>query len=116
MFLNDAPPDRECCRKRVEVSACGGTWAQQDFHILPNVCMAAASTRILKASAACEDISKSKHSAVAFLVGVCVLCASCAKFREISRLKAADSCILFLIQKTCTFLGGGCVVRWASVA
>lgn len=81
MLLNDAPPDRECCRKRVEVSACAVTWARQDFHILPNVCVAAASTCIIKASVACEDMSKSKHSAVGFSLGVCVLCASCAKFR-----------------------------------
>lgn len=94
MFLNDAPPDRECCRKRVEVSACGVTWAQQDFHILPNVCMAAGSTCIIKASVACEDIRQSKHSAVVFSVGVCVLCASCAKFRISRDLAAQGSRLL----------------------
>lgn len=117
MFLNDAPPDRECCRKRVEVSACGVTWAQPDFHILPNVCMAAGSSCILKASVAREDISKSKHSAVAFRLGsVCFAqIVPNSASHEISRL-AADCCVVFLIQKTCTFLGGGCVVRYASVA
>lgn len=71
-----------------------GDGAQQDFHIFPNVCMAAASTCIINASVACEDICKSKHSAVVFSVGGCVLRASCAKFRISRDLAAQGSRLL----------------------
>lgn len=68
--------------------------------------MAAGSTCILKASVACEDMSKSKHGAVAFSVGsVCYAhVVPNSASHEISRLKA-DCCVVFLIQKTCIFLG-----------
>lgn len=97
MFLNDAPPDCECCKKRVEVSAPAGgfEWhfVQENSHILQPVCLADGLNCILESSVACADIIKRArtHRALVFLDRVCALCAKLCQIPHLTRSQGSTA-------------------------